>query len=102
MQKYGDPLSVMCRIGEFLTDIYEDARLQNLTVEEPKPGNLQGIHKEVLKKLDNMAHAQQCDAHIGRYPILFCCDLDTLQHIYTLEELCCTSVITSSTNLDRH
>ena len=43
MQKYGDPLSVMCCIGGFLTNIYEDARLQNLTVAEPKPGNLQGI-----------------------------------------------------------
>ena len=56
MQTYGDPLSVMCCIGGFFTDIYEDARLQNLAVSEPKPGNLQGIHDEILKKLDNMSH----------------------------------------------
>ena len=43
MQKYGDPLSVMCCIAGFLTNIYEDARLQNLAVTEPKPSNLQGI-----------------------------------------------------------
>ena len=102
MQKYGDPLSVMCHIGGFLTDVYEDARLQNLTVGEPKPSNLQGIHEEVLKKLDNMAHARQHDAHIGGYPIPFCVDLNMLRQIYTLEELCNAGIIMSTTNLDRH
>ena len=37
MQTYGDPLSVMCHTRGFLTDIYEDTRLQNLAVGEPKP-----------------------------------------------------------------
>ena len=30
----------MCCIGSFLTDVYEDAHLQNLAMGEPKPGNL--------------------------------------------------------------
>ena len=46
MQKYSDPLSVMCHIRGFLTDIYEDARLQNLTVGNPN----QAICRESMRK----------------------------------------------------
>ena len=93
----------MSTIGGFLTDVYEDARLQNLAIREPKPGNHQGgIHKDILKKLDSMAHTQRFDTCIGGYPIPFCCDIDTLQHIYTLDELHNASIIMSTTILDRH
>ena len=49
-----------------------------------------------------MAHARQHDARIGEYPKPFCCEIDTLQCIYTLAELCTTGVITASTNLESH
>ena len=65
MKNYGDPQSQMCCIGSFLSEVYEDARLVNLTVGEPKPGNLTQIHDEVLKKLEYMAYARRCDARIG-------------------------------------
>ena len=87
MKNYRDPQSQMCRIGSFLSEVYNDARLVNLTVGEPKPGNLAQIHDEVMKKLECMAHARWHDAHIGGYPIPFCCEPATLRKMYTLEEL---------------
>ena len=56
MKNYGDPQSPMCHIGSFLSDMYNDARLLNLTMGEHKPGNLAQIHDEVMKKLECMAH----------------------------------------------
>ena len=87
MKNYGDPQSQMCRIGGFLSEVYNNARLVNLTVGEPKPGNLTQIHDEVMKKLKCMAYAHQHDAHIGEYPIPFCCEPVTLRKMYTMEEL---------------
>ena len=101
MKNYGDPQSQMCHIGDFLSEVYEDARLVNLAIGKPKPGNLTQIHDEVLKKLECMAYACWCDAHISGYLIPFCCETATLQKIYTLQELRATSVITSlSTSAD--
>ena len=100
MQTYGDLLSVICHIREFLTDVFEDVRLQNLAVGELKPGNLQQIHDAILKKLNNMAHTQRHDTCIGKYPIPFCCEIDTLLHIYTIEQLCDAGIINTSTNLE--
>ena len=87
MKNYRDPQSQMCRIGSFLSEVYNDARLVNLTMGEPKPGNLTQIHDKVMKKLECMAYACQCDACIGGYPIPFCCESTTLQKMYTMEEL---------------
>ena len=101
MKNYGDPQSQMCHIGGFLLEVYEDARLVNLAIGKPKPGNLTQIHDEVLKKLECMAYACWCDAHISGYLIPFCCKTATLQKIYTLQELRATRVITSlSTSAD--
>ena len=59
------------------------------------------IHDEVMKKLGCMAHTRRCDAHIGRYPIPFYCEPNTLCKMYTLEELCTTGVVTAmSTSAD--
>ena len=57
MKNYGDPQSQMCHIGSFLSEVYDDARLVNLAVGEPKPRNLTQIHDEVMKKLECMAYA---------------------------------------------
>ena len=57
MKNYGDPQSQMCHISGFLSEVYDDARLLNLTVGKPKPGNLAQIHDEVMKKLECIAHA---------------------------------------------
>ena len=57
MKNYGDPQSQMCCIDSFLSEVYDDARLLNLAIGEPKPGNLTQIHDEVMKKLECMAHA---------------------------------------------
>ena len=56
MKNYGDPQSQMCHIGSFLSEVYDDARLINLTVGKPKPGNLAQIYDEVMKKLECVAH----------------------------------------------
>ena len=98
MKTYGDPQVEMCCIGGFLLEVYNDARLLNLTVGEPKPGNLMQMHDEIMKKLECMAHARQCDAHIGRYPIPFCCEPTTLHKMYTMEELCVDGVVTTMTS----
>ena len=52
MKNYGDPQSQMCHIGSFLSEVYNDARLINFTIGEPKPGNLAQIQDEVMKKLE--------------------------------------------------
>ena len=97
MKNYGDPQNKMYRIGGFLSEVYDDARLLNLAVGEPKPGNLTQIHNKVMKKLECMAQAQQCDAHIGGYPIPFCCETTTLHKMYTTEELRVAGVVTAMT-----
>ena len=97
MKNYGDPQSQMCRIGGFLSEVYEDARLVNLAIGKPKPGNLTQIHDEVLKKLECMAYACRHDTRIHGYPIPFCCETATLQKIYTLQELQAAGIITSLT-----
>ena len=58
MKNYGDPQNEMCRIGSFLSEVYNDARLLNLAVGKPKPGNLTQIQDEVMNKLECMAHAR--------------------------------------------
>ena len=87
MKNYRDPQSQMCHIGSFLSEVYDDARLVNLAVGKPKPGNLTQIHDEVMKKLECMAYAHWHDAHISGYPIPHCCESATLWKMYTMEEL---------------
>ena len=87
----------MCRISSFLSEVYDDARLINFAVGEPKPGNLAQIHDEVMKKLECMAHTQRHDTHISGYPIPFCCEPTTLCKMYTLEELWTAGVVTAMT-----
>ena len=97
MKNYGDPQSQMCCISGFLSEVYNDARLVNLTLGEPKPENLAQIHDEVMKKLECMAYACWHDAHIGRYPIPFCCEPATLRKMYTMEELRAAGVVMAMT-----
>ena len=97
MKNYGDPQSQMCHIGSFLLEVYDDARLLNLTVGEPKPGNLTQIHDEVMKKLESMAYTQWHDARIGGYPIPFFCEPSTLHKMYTYEELRTIGIVTAMT-----
>ena len=97
MKNYGDPQSQMCCIGSFLSEVYDDARLVNLAMGKPKPGNLTKIHDEVMKKLECMAYTHWHDAHIGGYPIPFCCESMSLRKMYTMEELQAASVITAMT-----
>ena len=97
MKNYRDPQSEMCCIGDFLSEVYDDAKLVNLTVGEPKPGNLTPIHDEVMKKLECMAHTRRHDACIGGYPIPFCCEPATLRKMYTMEELQAAGVVTAMT-----
>ena len=97
MKNYGDPQSQMCCIGSFLSEVYDNARLFNFAVGEPKPGNLAQIHDEVMKKLECMAHAWWHDTGIGGYPIPFCCEPTTLHKMYTLEELRTAGVVTAMT-----
>ena len=87
MKNYGDPQSQMCCIGGFLSEVYDDARLVNLAVGEPKPGNLTQIHDKVMKKLECMAYTCWHDACIGGYAIPFCCESMTPWKMYTMEEL---------------
>ena len=87
----------MCCIGGFLSQVYNDARLMNLAIGKPKPGNLAQIHDEVMKKLECMAHARWHDARIGGYPIPFCCETATLHKMYTMEELRAAGIVTTMT-----
>ena len=97
MKNYGDPQNEMYHIGGFLSEVYDDTRLLNLAIGEPKPGNLTQIHDEVMKKLGSMAHARRHDACIGGYPIPFCCEPATLRKMYTMEELHAASIVTAMT-----
>ena len=62
---------------------------------EPRLGNVNQIHDEILKKLESMAHARQQDTKIGGYPIPYCCELETLQQMYMAEELRIAGVTTA-------
>ena len=57
LKKNDDPQTQICHFGGYITNIYEDARLINITVGEPRLGNVNQIHNEILKKLESMAHA---------------------------------------------
>ena len=85
LKKYGNPQTQICCFGRYIADIYEDARLINITVGEPRLGNVNQIHDEILKKLESMAHTRQRDTKIGGYPIPYCCELETLQQMYTAQ-----------------
>ena len=76
-------------------NIYEDARLINIAVGEPRLGNVNQIHDEILKKLESMAHARRRDTKISGYPIPYCCELEMLQQMYTAEELQTAGVTTT-------
>ena len=54
---YGDPQTEMYHISSFLSEVYDETQLVNLTVGEPKPGKITQIHEEIMKKVKNMAHA---------------------------------------------
>ena len=95
LKKYGDSQTQICRFGRYIADIYEDARLINIAMGEPRTGNVNQIHNEILKKLESMAHARQQDTKIGGYPIPYCCELETLQQMYTAEELRTAGVTTA-------
>ena len=97
MKNYGDLESQMCHIGGFLSEVYDDTRLVNFAIGEPKPGNLAQIHDKVMKKLECMAHARWRDTHISEYPIPFCCKPATLCKMYTLEELQMAGIVTTMT-----
>ena len=102
LKKYGNPQTQICRFGSYIPNIYEDARLINVTVGEPRLGNINQIHDEILKKLESMVHAPQCDTKIGGYPIPYCCELQTLQQMYTAEELQTASVTTALSTPANH
>ena len=51
LKKYSDPQTQTCHFGGYITNIYEDARLINVTMGEPRLGNVNQIHDEILKKL---------------------------------------------------
>ena len=95
LNKYGDPQTQICRFGGFIADIYEDARLVNAAVGEPRLGNMNQIHNEILKKLESMVHARRRDTKISGYPIPYCCELETLQQMYMAEELHTASITTA-------
>ena len=59
LKKYGDPQTQICHFGGYIANIYEDTRLINVAVGEPRLGNVNQIHNEILKKLKSMAHARQ-------------------------------------------
>ena len=62
---------------------------------EPRLGNLNQIHDEILKKLESMAHTRRRDTKISGYPIPYCCELEMLQQMYTAEELRTAGVTTA-------
>ena len=69
---------------------------------EPRLGNVNQIHDEILKKLESMAHARRQDTKIGGYPIPYCCELEMLKQMYTAEELRTASVTTALSNPANH
>ena len=102
LKKYGNPQTQICHFGRYIADIYEDTRLINITVGEPRLGNVNQIHDEILKKLESMAHARQQDTKISGYPIPYCCELETLQQMYMVEELWTASVTTTLSTPANH
>ena len=102
LKKYGDPQTQICRFRGYITDIYEDARLINVTMGELRLGNVNQIHDEILKKLESMAHTRRRDTKIGGYPIPYCCELETLQQMYTVEELWTAGVTTALSTPANH
>ena len=102
LKKYGDPQTQICHFSGYIADIYEDARLINITVGELRLGNVNQIHDEILKKLESMAHTRRRDTKIGGYPIPYCCELETLQQMYTAEELWTASVTTTLSTPANH
>ena len=49
-----------------------------------------------------MVHARRWDTKISRYPIPYCCELETLQQMYMAEELWTASVTTTLSTLVNH
>ena len=95
LKKYSDPQTQICRFGRYIADIYEDTRLINVAMGEPRLGNVNQIHVEILKKLESMVQACRQDTKIGAYPIPYCCELETLQEMYMVEELQTAGVTTA-------
>ena len=95
LKKYGNPQTQICHFGGYIANIYEDARLINVAVGEPRLGNVNQIHDEILKKLESMVHARRHDTKIGGYPIPYCCELEMLQQMYMAEELQTAGVTTA-------
>ena len=95
LKKYGDPQTQIFHFGGYIADIYEDARLINVAVGEPRLGNVNQIHDEILKKLESMADGRRQDTKISGNPIPYCCELETLQQMYTAEELQTAGVTTT-------
>ena len=102
LKKYGDPQTQICRFGGYIANIYEDTRLINVAVGELRLGNVNQIHDEILKKLESMAHACRRDTKIGGYPIPYCCKLEMLQQMYTVEELWTAGVTTTLSTPANH
>ena len=69
---------------------------------EPRLGNINQIHDEILKKLESMVHARRQDTKIGGYPIPYCFELETLQQMYTAEELQTAGVTTALSTPANH
>ena len=102
LKKYGDPQTQICHFGGYITDIYEDTRLINIAVGEPRLGNINQIHDEILEKLESMVHACWRDTKIAGYPIPYCCELETLQQMYIAEELRTAGVTTALSTSANH
>ena len=68
LKKYSDPQAQICRFGGYIADIYEDTRLTNVAVGEPRLGNVNQIHDEIPKKLESMAHTCRQDTQDRRVP----------------------------------
>ena len=69
---------------------------------EPRLGNINQIHDEILKKLESMAYACRHDTKIGGYPIPYCCELEMLQQMYAAEELWTAGVTTALSTPANH
>ena len=69
---------------------------------EPRLGNINQIHDEILKKLESMVHTHRRDTKIGGYPIPYCCELEMLQQMYTAEELRTAGVTTALSTPANH
>ena len=49
-----------------------------------------------------MAHTRRWDTKIGGYPIPYCCELETLQQMYMVEELWTAGVTTTLSTPANH